>query len=121
MPITASQMAANTASVTFVADSQGNTVTVVYYPAFVTEKTFASLQRFDEMNQSTAVDSLAELNDVLIRLVKSWDVFDDDAQTIMFPLDPERLKELPIPFRMKVLGAILGDLNPEAVAASIPS
>jgi hypothetical protein len=117
MPVSITQMAANTASVTFTADSAGNTVTVVYFPALVTEKTFASLQSFDAMQQNSIVDSFAELNDVLIRLIKSWDVYDDEAQTVMFPLDAERLKELPIPFRMKVLGAVLGDLNPEAVAA----
>lgn len=117
MPVSVAQMAANTASVTFTADSQGNTVTVVYFPSLVTEKTFASLQSFDAMQQSSIVESFSELNDVLIRLIKSWDVYDDDAQQVMFPLDPERLKELPIPFRMKALGAIMGDLNPEAVAA----
>ncbi len=54
------------------------------------------------------------LNQVLAELIKSWDVFEDDEQTVMFPLTPDRLAELPIPFRMAVLNAVLEDIRPNS-------
>ena len=52
----------------------------------------------------------------LAHLIKSWDVYDDEAQTVMFPLDPKRLAELPLTFRIQVISAILKAIRPEEMA-----
>ena len=115
MPISMQQIAANTATATFRYNEED--VTIVYLPSLVTEKTFAQLTTIDSLKDTSQIaESFASLNDVLSRLIKSWDVYDDEAMTVMFPLDPTRLAELPIAFRMKALQAIMGSLNPEAMA-----
>src|SRR5579884_2429379 len=114
MPVTLSQIAANTASVTFPVGDE--TVTIVYYPAKVTEKTFAQLQLFTNMkDEDTILAGFEALNEVLIGLMKSWDVYEDTAMTQMYPLTQERLSELPIVVRLQVLGAITGSFSPEAL------
>ena len=118
MPITLLKIANNTASVTIQIGE--DTVTVTYFPARVTEKTIARLQSFDGIHAGASVadvhDGMSALNETLVSLIKSWDVYEDEDHLIMFPLDPERLKELPIPFRTQILGAIMQDIRPETVA-----
>lgn len=114
MPITLTKIANDTASVTF--PYSGESVTVEYLPSKVTEKTFKQLQVFSQISDVTIIDSFGALNDMLVSLVKSWDVFEDDGQQVMFPLSVDRLPELPIMFRATVLKAILGDIRPEALA-----
>jgi hypothetical protein len=51
---------------------------------------------------------------MLAQLIISWDIFEDEKQTEMFPMDDvERLKELPIMLRAQILYAIMGDFRPE--------
>lgn len=115
MPLSLSQIAANTASVTF--PFAGESITVTYYPARVTEKTIAQMQAFANANETTIGSGFAAFNDILVHLIKAWDVYEDEEQTVMYPLEVERLAELPIAFRMKVLEAIMGDISPEAIAS----
>lgn len=114
MPVTLSKIANNTASVTFA--YAGESVTVDYFPAKVTERTFAQIQSFAGLNMDTVAASFGSFNEVLASLIKSWDVYEDEDQLIMFPVTPDRLAELPIAFRLEVLQAILGDIRPEAIA-----
>lgn len=115
MPISMQQIAANTATATFRYNEED--VTIVYLPSLVTEKTFAQLTTIDSLKDTSQIaESFANLNDILCRLIKTWDVFDDEAMTVMFPLTPDRLQELPIDFRMRALQAITGSLNPNLVA-----
>ena len=123
MPVTLSQIANNTASVTFTIKLEAEdgttaeeTVHVVYFPARITEKTFAQLQAMASMTEETIGSGMASFNSVLASLIKSWDVYEDAAQTVMFPLVPDRLAELPIVFRTQVISAILADIRPEAMA-----
>jgi len=123
MGITLAQIAANTASVTFdvkLTDEDGNTstqpVTVVYYPGRVTERAIAQLQGFSSLTAETLVDGLSAFNVTLAHLIKSWDVYDDEAQTVMFPLEAKRLAELPLTFRIQVISAILKAIRPEEMA-----
>lgn len=132
MPLTLAKMTSNTASVTFIYGD--DPVTVVYYPSRVTEKTLAQLQFFISASEDTLGQSFETLNEILAGkaitsdrltdqqrstgLVKSWDVYEDDAQSQMFPIDPSRFSDLPFDFRIKVLGAIIGDVRPEAIAAT---
>ncbi len=114
MGITLAHIANNTAQITLPVG--GETVTVVYYPGRVTEKTIQTLQSFSTMNGDDAVTQFVAFNVALAGLIKSWDVYEDDAQTTMFPVDPVRLSELPIAFRIQVVGAIMQDIRPEALA-----
>lgn len=128
MPVTLSQVADNTAKVTLqmhFLDSAGEDATsdlnVVYYPSHITESTFAHLQKFDSRDQTNLVEGFESMNEVLASLIKSWDFFEDDAQTIMVPVTPERLASLPIIFRMSVLSGIMEDIRPETLAPQMPS
>jgi len=114
MPLNLTKIATNSASV--IVHYAGESAVVSYYPSRVTEKTYAQLQQIAAMDETNLASGFAELNDILAHLMKEWDVFEDDEQTIMFPLKAERLSELPIMFRMTVLQVILGDLRPETIA-----
>lgn len=121
MPISLAEMAADTRPVTFAADSKGNTVTLIYYPGRVTEKAISTLSAFSSMQEGAAAAdisaSFGNFNSMLTNLIASWDVYEDEAQTVMFPLDAKRFAELPFSFRMAVLTAIMQDIRPEAAAA----
>src|SRR5215469_2894442 len=100
MPITLAQIAANTASVTFevtltAEDGSVSTqpVTVVYYPGRVTEKAIAQLQNFSTLTADSVVSGLERFNVTLSSLIKSWDVYEDAEQTVMFPPTAARLAE----------------------------
>jgi hypothetical protein len=115
MPITLAQMAMNTADVTL---SYGNqSVTIAYYPSRITEKTFAQLKSFANSDVDTMMEGFASLNELIVHVVKSWDVFEDEGQTQMFPLDVERLAELPIAFRLQTINAIMKDIKPGEIVA----
>lgn len=114
MPITLSKIASNTATVTLQIDE--DTVHIVYCPAKITEKTIAQLQSFGNLDAETFQEGFSLFNDLLATLIKSWDVYEDDEQSIMFPIDIKRLPELPLIFRAQVLATILKDVRPEAIA-----
>lgn len=115
MSISLSRIANNKAPLTFQYD--GETVNLVYYPSRVTEKVFAQLQSFSKMNEANMTEGFASFNAMLVNLIESWDVFEDDAQTTVFPLDADRLAELPFAFRVQLIGAIMGDIRPERIAS----
>lgn len=114
MGVTFSQIVNNTASCSF--NYGDDHIEMSYYPNRITEKTFGQLNDFAKASAETLQESFAEFNGMLATLVKSWNLFEDVAETIMFPLDPERLAELPIAFRMQAMNAILGDVRPELMA-----
>lgn len=114
MPLSFSKIAAKTATITLPVDEE--TVTVVYYPGRITEKTIAQFQAMAAMNESNVMDGYAGFNEALCYLIKSWDVLDDAVDPpVMFPLEPKRMAELPIGFRLQVITAIVEGINPEAV------
>ena len=118
MPVSFSQIARNTATVTITGGTLGeDSITIVYYPARITDNLLNSMQMLmtiDQAGASSGIDGITSLNDGLAQLIQSWDVLDADGG--MFPLEPKRLKELPIPFKVEVLYAIVNDLRPEALA-----
>lgn len=114
MPITLQKIASNTAQITMAWGD--DTVNLTYYPARITEKVYAQLQSFGDMEDQTLDAAFTGFNETLAHLIKSWDVYEDDAQTQMFPLDPQRFGELPISFRVDVMNAVLGDIRPNSVA-----
>lgn len=115
MPLTVNQIANNTASVTF--PYAGDTATIVYYPAKITEKTIAVGKALANANEATMEQELNKFNDHLASLIRWWDVYDNDEQTVMFPLQGERLAELPLLFRAEVIKAILEDVRPKNTIA----
>ena len=123
MPVTLSQIANNTAKVTLqvrTGENETSELNVIYYPARITEETFAQLQAYDALGNDF-VAGLQSLNEVLISLIKEWDFYQDDAQTIMYPLENGALKKVPMVFRMNVLHGILSDIRPEQMAPQTAS
>lgn len=114
MGITLAKIANNSARVTFKYGEDD--VTLEYYPAKVTEKVFARLQAFGKMDESNMIDQFAAFNNTLCDLIKTWDVYEDDNQTITFPLAPDRLAELPFAFRLSCIQAIMRDIRPNEAA-----
>ena len=113
MPISLQKMASNTASVTVrVGD---DTATINYYPAKVTEKIL--FMPFDDSSQTAMKASFEDFNGDLANLIQSWDVYEDDAQTQLFPIDATRFAELPLDFRLKIYQAIVSDVRPEEMAS----
>lgn len=110
MPISLSKIANNEASTSF--QYGEDKISLKYYPGRVTEKLFAQMLAFSSMDESSILTQFADFNAMLCRLIKSWDVYEDDEQTVMFPLDPERLAELPFAFRIGCISAITGDMRP---------
>lgn len=114
MPITLAKIAANTASVSFAVAE--DTINITYYPGRVTEKTISIMNAFASMDESSMTSGFEAFNAMLASLIQSWDVFEDDAQTQMFPIDGARFPELPFGFRIEAMGAIMSDIRPETVA-----
>lgn len=126
MPVTLSQIADNIAKVTLQVHVGGDAVSdlnIEYYPSHITEKTFAHLQTFDNLQKDEAslIAGFSSMNEVLASLIKSWDFFEDEQQTQMVPITAERLASLPIVFRMSVLRGILSDIRPETIAPMMPN
>lgn len=118
MPVTLSQIADNTAKVTLQV-STGETVSeldVEFYPNHLTEETFAHMKRYDESAGENIIEGLSSLNEILALLIKKWDLYTDDANTQMYPLDVNSLKKLPMVFRVGVLHGIMGAIRPNHLA-----
>lgn len=93
----------------------GVSLTIDYYPARVTRKTFVDLTAFSEMSEDTVLANLDALIDLIVTLVKSWDLLESDNET-MIPITTERLATVPVPVLTFVVMAITGDIRPEGVA-----
>lgn len=101
MGITLSKMAANTATATF--SYLGDSVNVAYKPGLINDAVI------DKLDGTTE-----QCTEALASIVTSWDVMDDSVDPpVMFPVDPERMKELGWPFRLAVRQAIVRDMRPK--------
>lgn len=98
MPISLSQIAANTATVSLTI--AGSPITVTYYPNKITDQLMAQIE-------SSAIDD----NQMLIDLISAWDIFEDDAQTVMLAIN--RIDELGIPIKVQIAEAIVGAMVPK--------
>jgi hypothetical protein len=117
MPVTLNQIAANTASITL--SVGGETVTIEYFPGRVTEKvlTAGNFSRRGDKPEDIAA-GVEDFNGTLANLIKSWDVLENDGQT-MFPIEAGRFPDLPLGFRLQVFSDILGAFRPEAIAPQV--
>lgn len=102
MPVTFNQIANNTATVTVQIENIGP-VTVHYYPNKITSKYVAQIEAGN-------VDD----SQLLIDLIQSWDIFEDEDFTVMWPL--ERVDEFGYAFKLQVAMAIVEHMRPEAMA-----
>jgi hypothetical protein len=117
MPVSLPQIATNTASVSF--RYGDDTVTITYYPGRYTEKMVGDVQAISKLDENTIVSGFSAFNETLASLIKDWDVYEDEAMTSKFPIDPTHFSELPLGFRMQIFGAISGDIRPEMIAPQI--
>lgn len=126
MPVTIGQLTSNVAHATFTVtitqeDEEGEAhtyteqVNLKYYPGRITEKTMALANAYTAQDDlDTVLNGVMAFNHELVRLIKWWDVLENDGET-MFPLDVKRLEELPFDFRGQLLAAMVEGVSPEAV------
>lgn len=126
MPVSVGQIAANTAEVKIPVGD--DFVTVKYAPGQITEETFQQLTSLSKL-QNVSEDNIGDissifqsLNQMLVDLIKSWDLTEEDGVTVV-PLTVERLSgkvagvaKIPLTFRLQVVGAIMGDMRPNQIA-----
>ncbi len=118
MPISLTKIARDTAALTIKVNDE-DTVIVEYFPSMITEKTLAVLNSFEDITGNTFNESFRAFNEILSKIIKSWDVFEDDAQSIPFPIEAERMSELPVPFRVLILQSIIGDVRPNVITPHV--
>lgn len=113
MGVTLNQIAGNVAQVKI--NVGDDTCTINYYPGKITEKLLAQMDTFDHLDDlKSVVAGFGTLNEILVSLIKDWDLYEDDKCTKLFPLDVKRLAEIPYDFRLGVFKAIMGSMRPEA-------
>ena len=113
MALTLAKLATNTASVTL--HYSGEDITIEYYPARITGKMLIQMQALGSEDNSGAAqyDSFTQ---TVAHLIKSWTLYEDEDETVMFPLVPERLSELPTDLMSLAFTSIIGKNSPEARA-----
>ncbi len=116
MPVTLAQIAANTATATI--EFVDGSLTIEYYPLLITDEMFVQLQSFTDVTETNASGKLQDLNQMLVDVIKSWDLLEDDA-TAVIPLTAVRLAKLSPVIKAMVLQAILGSISPEALAPQV--
>ena len=118
MPVSLGQIANKKASVKFLVNGDPDAeLNIEYNPGVLTEKVFKQLQRLQTSKDvDEAIEGFGSLNNILCKLIMSWDAYEDEAQTTPIPITPERFEDLPIDFRMEVLSALMNDMRPEAAA-----
>lgn len=109
MPLSYQQIISDSADVTF--EYQGEPITFSYCPGKITDKVYSQLMHL--VKSETTEESLSALNDFLVSLLLKWDIYEDEKQTKMFPIEAERLVDLPVPLKFTVLIEIGGDFRPE--------
>jgi hypothetical protein len=114
MPITLARIAANTATVS-IDFGGGNVLNVEYYPLRITTEMFAQMQGFAEANEATVMQKFEEICAMLVTIVKSWDLLEDDEVTPV-PLTVERVKRISPVITMQIISAIGQNINPETIA-----
>ena|SRR2546421_10694678 len=120
MPITHSQVQKDEAKVSV--PMYGDMLNIVYYPSRMTDDVFIKFAEIDSVKTiNDAKGALTNMNEMLAGMIKSWDYFVDDEQTITWPLEPDRLAELDMTFKLKCLFAIMRHVRPEAQVPQIPT
>lgn len=117
MPISHSQAVSNEAVATV--NIYGGQLNLVYYPSKITDEfllKFAELETIQ--NSKTAEEAkrkLSKASELMVDVMKSWDYFEDDEQTKMWPLTVESLAKLDFVLKMQCLYSIMRHMRPEEV------
>jgi hypothetical protein len=114
MALTLAKIATNTASVSL--HYCGEDIMIEYLPSRITGKMLLQMQSLSSTEESNASAGLASLTETLCRLIKSWTIYEDTEETVMYPLEPDRLADLPIDLISQAFNAIIADNRPEAQA-----
>jgi hypothetical protein len=100
-------------------------VEVAYYPGRVSDDVIVNILKAGEVGQEEIIAGagFASINDLLVSLVKSWDLTKTKTDLTMFPLEVDELRKLPAQFRSAVLWAIVNDMRPNSATpqAQTPS
>lgn len=118
MPLTLQKLLKKTSHVSVKVDEE-DVIEVEYYPAMITEKVIAQMQELSSAQNQEAenvVKNFTLLNEIIMKLVKSWDIFEDEKHKHMYPLTQDKLSDLPILIRMSVVYGIFGDIRPNEIA-----
>lgn len=114
MPISHSQAVSNEATATL--EVYGGELNIVYYPSKITDEFLVKFSEIESVqNAKTAEEAkerLAKASELMVYVMKSWDYFEDDKQTKMWPLTVERLAELDFVLKMQCLYAIMRHMRP---------
>lgn len=114
MPVTLAEIAANTSTVTV---SFGDkSLSVEYHPLLITDEMLANLTGFAQLTEATALAKIRELAGILVDLIESWDLLENDGETPI-PLTVPRLMKLSPVIKARVIQAMMEDINPETMAS----
>lgn len=113
MPIVLANILSNTATVGV--EFMGESASLTIYPARVSEKTLAVLMDFEgaAANPRQVKGLFDGMNRELVDIIKEWDLFEDVERTRPFPLDADRLPEIPMLLRVAMLKEIIAAFRPE--------
>lgn len=113
MPLSHSQVKKDTAEVSV--PIYGDTLKIQFYPSRMKDSVWIKWSEIqDAKTLEDAKTALVNINEMLAEMIKSWDYFEDDAQTKMYPLEPAALAELDMTFKTKCLFAMIRHMRPEA-------
>ena len=84
----------------------GMTADVWYRPWIITPRVMREMRDTADDEQ----DNIGRIMDQLCRFVSAWDVLDEDGQRLAVSVDV--MTELPNPFLLAVLNAVVADMQP---------
>jgi hypothetical protein len=116
MGVTLAKIAANTATIHVPIGD--DVVNITYYPGRITEHTMAACQ-IDGSTTDEVMSSFDGYNETLCSIIKSWDIYEDDEQTKLLPVDVEHFAALPLAFRGAIYQTIMVDIRPNALVSSM--
>lgn len=120
MPLSYSQVQKDEAKVSI--PMYGDMLNIIYYPSRMTDDVFIKFAEIEGVQTiQDAKGALANINEMLANMIKAWDLFEDDEQKVMWPLEPERLAQLDMTFKLKCLFGMMRHVRPEAAMPQIPS
>lgn len=116
MPVSLSKIASNSATVTlYFGEQEEDSLNVEYLPLRITTEMIGQMQDFANMSESNVMRKFHEIAQMLVSIVKSWDLLEDDVSAPI-PLTTERVEQISPVIVLMIIQAILGDIRPETVA-----
>lgn len=118
MPVSLAQIAANTATARM--EFEGGDLNIVYYPLKISDEMLLQLQSFASATESSMPGLMDDLNGMLVEVIASWDLLEDDNATPI-ALTKARLAGLSPVIKTLAVQCILSSIRPEALAPKIKS